>query len=125
MLVERAEGFATEDEWRRAYNEINDFEHQIVDHGILLLKFWLHISKDEQLARFQQREESPYKRWKLTDEDWRNRELWESYQHYGHDVVQFTSTQQAPWILVEANDKHHARLKILDTVIGHLEQRIE
>ena len=125
VLVERAEGFATEDEWRRAYNEINDFEHQIVDHGILLLKFWLHISKDEQLARFRQREESPYKRWKLTDEDWRNRELWESYQRYGHDVVQFTSTQQAPWILVEANDKHHARLKILDTVIGHLEQRIE
>ncbi len=124
VLVERAEGFATDDEWRRAYNEINDFENQIVDRGILLLKFWLHIDKDEQLARFKEREESPYKHWKLTDEDWRNREQWDAYQQYGHDLVQYTSTQKAPWILVEGNDKLHARLKVIDTVIDHLGERV-
>ncbi|MBT8427094.1 MAG: polyphosphate:AMP phosphotransferase, partial [Erythrobacter sp.] len=124
VLVERAEGFATEDEWRRAYNEINDFENQIVDHGILLLKFWLHISKDEQLARFKEREDSPYKHWKLTEEDWRNREQWDAYKLYGQDVVQFTSTKKAPWILVEGNDKLHARLKVVNTVIDHLSERV-
>jgi len=124
VLVERAEGFATEDEWRRAYNEINDFENQIVDHGILLLKFWLHISSDEQLTRFKEREKSPYKHWKLTDEDWRNREQWDAYEHYGHDMVQYTSTKKAPWILVEANDKYHTRLRVTKTVIDHLEERL-
>ncbi len=124
VLVERVEGFATEDEWRRAYNEINDFENQIVDHGILLLKFWLHISKDEQLARFKEREQSPYKHWKLTDEDWRNREQWDAYELYGHDVVQYTSTQKAPWILVEGNNKLHTRLKVIKTVIDHLKDRV-
>jgi len=124
VLVERAEGFATEDEWRRAYNEINDFEHQIVDHGILLLKFWLHISKDEQLARFQEREKSPYKHWKLTDEDWRNREQWDAYELFAQDVVQYTSTKKAPWILVEGNDKLHTRLKVINTVIDHLNERV-
>mgnify|MGYP001827909461 CR=1 FL=1 len=125
VLVERAEGFATEEEWRRAYNEINDFENQIVDRGVLLLKFWLHIDKDEQLARFQERENSPYKHWKLTEEDWRNREQWDAYQQYGHDLVQFTSTEKAPWILVEGNNKYHARLKVIDTVIEHLGQRLK
>lgn len=124
VLVERAEGLATEDEWRRAYNEINDFENQIVEHGILLLKFWLHISKDEQLARFKEREKSPYKHWKLTEEDWRNREQWDAYELYGHDVVQYTSTQKAPWILVEGNDKLHTRLKVMKAIIDHLEDRI-
>ncbi|MBT8093078.1 MAG: hypothetical protein KJN77_08585, partial [Gammaproteobacteria bacterium] len=125
VLVERAEGFATEEEWRRAYNEINDFENQIVDRGIVLLKFWMSISKDEQLARFQEREKSPYKHWKLTEEDWRNREQWDAYEIYGHDVVQYTSTQKAPWILVEANDKNHARLKVINTVIDHLGERVK
>ncbi len=125
VLVERAEGFATDDEWRRAYNEINDFENQIVDRGILLLKFWLQIDQDEQLARFKEREQSAYKHWKLTDEDWRNREQWDAYQQYGHDVVQFTSTQKAPWILVEGNDKLHARLKVIDTVLDHLKERLK
>jgi len=124
VLVERAEGFATEDEWRRAYNEINDFENQIVDHGILLLKFWLHVSKDEQLKRFEEREKSPYKHWKLTDEDWRNREQWEAYERYAHDMVQYTSTKKAPWILVEGNDKYHTRLRVTKTVIDHLEERL-
>ncbi|QEG00028.1 Thymidylate kinase [Stieleria maiorica] len=125
VLVERAEGFATEDEWRRAYNEINDFERQIVDHGILLLKFWMHIDKDEQLKRFKKREKSPYKHWKLTDEDWRNRELWEAYKQYGQDIIQYTSTKKAPWILVEANNKPYARLKVLQTVIDHLQEKLD
>jgi polyphosphate:AMP phosphotransferase len=124
VLVERTEGFATEDEWRRAFGEINDFESQIVDQGILLLKFWLHISKDEQLKRFEERAESPYKHWKLTDEDWRNREQWEHYEIAAHDMVQFTSTRAAPWILVEGDSKHYARLKILQTICDALEERI-
>ncbi|MCG8370163.1 MAG: hypothetical protein MJA32_06590, partial [Proteobacteria bacterium] len=122
VLVERLEGFATEAEWRRAYNEINDFESQIVRRGMLLLKFWLHISKEEQLKRFEARAESPYKHWKLTDEDWRNRELWEDYERAAHDMVLFTGTGEAPWVLVEGNDKSHARLKVLDSVIGGLEK---
>jgi len=121
VLVERTEGFATETEWRRAFNEINDFESQIVGRGILLLKFWLHISKDEQLARFEQRARSTYKHWKLTDEDWRNREQWETYEIAAHDMVQFTSTRDAPWILVEGDSKHFARLKVLQTVCDKLE----
>ena len=91
----------------------------------MLLKFWLHIDKDEQLARFKEREQSPYKHWKLTEEDWRNREQWDAYQLYAHDVVQFTSTQKAPWILVEANDKPHARLKVIGTVIDHLKDKLK
>lgn len=124
VLVERAEGFATEDEWRRAYNEINDFENQIVDRGILLLKFWLHVSKDEQLERFKQREKSIYKHWKLTDEDWRNREQFEAYELYAHDIMQYTNTVKSPWTIVGANDKLHARLKVINTVIDHLGQRV-
>lgn len=124
VLVERAEGFATEMEWRRAYNEINDFEHQIVDHGILLLKFWLHIDEDEQLVRFKKREKSPYKHWKLTEEDWRNREMWEAYQQYGQDIIQYTSTRKAPWILVESNNKAYARLKVLRTLVEHQSARL-
>jgi polyphosphate:AMP phosphotransferase len=118
------EGFATEDEWRRAFGEINDFESQIVDRGILLLKFWLHISKEEQLKRFEERAESPYKHWKLTDEDWRNREQWDQYEIAAHDMVQFTSTRAAPWILVEGDSKHYARLKILQTICDALDERI-
>jgi polyphosphate:AMP phosphotransferase len=125
VLVERAEGFATEGEWRRAYNEINDFENQIVDRGILLLKFWLHVSEDEQLARFKEREVSAYKHWKLTDEDWRNRERWDDYELYGHDLVQYTSTQKSPWILVEGNDKLYTRLKVIETLVDHLEERLD
>ena len=125
VLVERVEGFATEDEWRRAYNEINDFEQQIIDRGILLLKFWLHIDKNEQLKRFKKREDSPYKHWKLTDEDWRNREVWDAYEQFGHEMVQYTSTRKSPWILVEANSKAHARLKVMKTIIDHLEERLE
>jgi len=113
VLVERVEGFAKEDEWRRAYAEINRFEQQLVEHGFVLLKFWLHISNEEQEQRFRAREEVPYKRWKLTEEDWRNREKWEAYKRAAHDMVERTSTSAAPWILVSGNDKRYARIKVL------------
>ncbi len=120
VLVERVEEFASEAEWRRAYAEINDFEDQLVRHGNVLCKFWIHITADEQLARFKQREGTPYKRWKLTEEDWRNRERWGDYEFAVNDMVERTSTKQAPWTLVEGNDKRLARLKVLETVAGRL-----
>jgi polyphosphate:AMP phosphotransferase len=115
VLVERVEGFATEAEWKRAYAEINDFEDQLVRHGIVLCKFWLHVTEEEQLARFKEREGIEYKRWKLTDEDWRNREKWGDYEAAVDDMVERTSTTLAPWTLVEANDKRSARIKVLAT----------
>jgi polyphosphate kinase 2 (PPK2 family) len=125
VLVERVEGFAGEPEWRRAYSEIRDFEEQLVQHGIVLCKFWLHITKDEQLRRFKQRETTPYKRWKLTDEDWRNRERWDDYELAVNDMVERTSTRKAPWTLVEGNDKPFARLKVLSTINGQLAAGLE
>jgi len=113
VLVERVEGFATQSEWRRAYAEINDFEQQFLDHGIVLVKFWLHITKEEQAARFKSRQETPYKKWKLTDEDWRNREKWDEYETAVNDMIERTSTRISPWILVEGNDKRYARIKVL------------
>jgi polyphosphate:AMP phosphotransferase len=124
VLVERLEGYATEAEWRRAYNEINDFERQIVQRGILLIKYWLHISKDEQLRRFEARAASEHKRWKLTEEDWRNRERWDDYERAAHDMVQFTGTGEAPWVLVESNDKLYSRIKVLATLIEGLEKQL-
>jgi polyphosphate:AMP phosphotransferase len=124
-LVERVEGFATEDEWRRAYAEINEFEEQLTSHGIVLLKYWVHISKDEQLERFKAREETPHKRWKLTDEDWRNREKWEDYEVAVNDIVEHTSTRNAPWVLVEGNDKRFARIKVLKTFCSRLQAALE
>ncbi|MFO1113110.1 MAG: hypothetical protein U1E35_04320 [Rhodospirillales bacterium] len=121
VLVERIEGFAQEAEWKRAYAEINDFEDQLVRHGIVLCKFWFHISKDEQLARFKAREGTPYKRWKLTDEDWRNREKWDQYEAAVDDMIEHTSSMLAPWTLVEANDKRYARVKVLKTVYEQLQ----
>ena len=120
-LVERVEGFASEDEWKRAYAEINDFEEQLTDHGIILLKYWVHISKDEQLTRFQAREQTPHKRWKLTDEDWRNREKWDEYGLAVNDIVEYTSTHTAPWILVEGNDKRYSRIKVISTLCERME----
>ena len=120
VLVERVEGFAQEDEWKRAFAEINDFEDQLVRHGIVLCKFWFHISKDEQLSRFKVREQTPYKRWKLTDEDWRNREKWDQYEAAVDDMIEHTSSRLAPWTLVEANDKRYARVKVLKTICERL-----
>jgi polyphosphate:AMP phosphotransferase len=116
VLVERIEGFATPDEWMRAYQEINEFETALVDHGIVLAKFWVHISQDEQDRRFRAREEVPYKRWKLTEEDWRNRRQWSAYEEAVDDMVRLTSKPYAPWILVEGNDKRFARVKVLRSV---------
>ena len=124
VLVERVEGFASEKEWRRAYTEINRFEQQLTDHGIALVKFWMNITKEEQLDRFHEREQTPWKRWKLTDEDWRNRERWEDYEIAVHDMVERTSTRRAPWILVEANDKLFARIKVLESVCDAIEARV-
>lgn len=120
VLVERVEGFATEAEWRRAYSEINRFEEQLVDSGIILLKFWLHISQEEQLQRFKDREAVPYKRYKITDEDWRNREKWPQYKDAVNEMVVRTSTKHAGWTLVEGNDKPYARVKVLRTVCESL-----
>ena len=125
VLVERVEGLTVEPQWRRGYLEINDFEDQLVRHGTVLCKFWLHITKDEQLARFHEREQVAYKRWKLTDEDWRNRENWDAYEAAVNDMVERTSTLQAPWTLVEANDKRYARIKVLKTLCRALKAGIE
>jgi len=125
VLVERVEGFAAEDEWKRAYAEINEFEEQLTDGGIVLLKFWVHITQDEQLARFKAREETPHKRWKLTDEDWRNREKWDDYEMAVNDIVEHTSTKHAPWVLVEGNDKRFSRIKVLKTYCARLENALE
>ncbi len=120
VLVERVEGFATEREWMRAYSEINEFEEQLVDHGIVLVKYWVHISQDEQLRRFKERGKARYKQWKLTDEDWRNRAKWPDYERAVNDMVERTSTRLAPWTLVEGNDKYFARLKVLKTACSSI-----
>jgi AMP-polyphosphate phosphotransferase len=124
VLVERVEGFASEPEWKRAYAEIDDFEDQLVRHGIVLCKFWVHITKEEQLARFKAREGVLYKRWKLTEEDWRNREKWDDYELAVNDMVERTSTTLAPWTLIEGNDKRFARIKVLAAVCDRLEAGI-
>jgi polyphosphate:AMP phosphotransferase len=121
VLVERVEGFCSEVDWMRAYSEINDFEAQLVRHNIVLVKFWLAISKDEQLKRFNEREKIGYKRFKITEEDWRNREKWDDYERAVCDMVDRTSTEIAPWTLVEANDKYYARIKILKTLCKQIE----
>ena len=121
VLVERVEGFCSETDWMRAYSEINDFEAQLVRHNIVLVKFWLTISKEEQLKRFKEREKIGFKRFKITEEDWRNRKKWDEYEHAVCDMVDRTSTEIAPWTLVEANDKNFARIKILKTLCRQIE----
>lgn len=116
VLVERVEGFCTEADWMRAYSEINDFEQQLVRHSIVVVKFWLAVSQEEQLRRFHEREEVVFKRFKLTAEDWRNREKWDAYETAVCDMVDRTSTSIAPWTLVEANNKYHTRIKVLKTL---------
>lgn len=113
LLVERVEGFARQEEWMRAYTEINEFEEMLTEHGIVLLKFWLHITKEEQLKRFQEREKTPFKKYKITEDDYRNRDKWDAYEHAVNDMVERTSTEYAPWHLIEANDKNYARVKSL------------
>ena len=124
VLVERIEGFAAEDEWMRAYSEINDFESQLVEFGFVLVKYWLHISKEEQMARFKAREETPFKRHKITEDDYRNREQWDSYEQAVNDMVERTSTEYASWTLLEANDKRYARIKALKVFCQRLEKAL-
>lgn len=124
VLVERVEGFASEAEWRRAYGEINDFEEDLTGHGIIVVKFWLAISQEEQLRRFEAREEIEYKRFKITDEDWRNRAKWDQYHEAIGQMIDRTSTAYAPWSLVEAEDKQWARVKVLETVCERLEAEL-
>jgi len=124
VMVERIEGFCTQEEWKRAYKEINDMEKDLADAGAVVLKFWMQIDKKEQEKRFRQRQENPEKQWEITEEDWRNREKWEQYEEAVNEMLIRTSTEYAPWIVVEGNDKYYARLKVLETVIDALEKRI-
>jgi polyphosphate kinase 2 (PPK2 family) len=121
VLVERVEGFATVDQWTRGYDEIVEFERSLVLEGMILLKFWMHISDEEQLRRFKRRDTEPLKTWKLTDEDWRNREKRPAYDEAVEEMVQRTSTEWAPWHLVEANSKRYARVKVVETVVARVE----
>ncbi len=125
VLVERVERFCSESDWLRAYAEINDFEHELAASGVMVVKFWLQISQEEQLQRFKAREKIAFKRFKITEEDWRNREKWDTYQQAICDMVERTSTGNAPWTLVEANDKNYARVKILRTLCERVEAELD
>ena len=122
VLVERVEGFATTEQWQRAYGEINEFEHDLTDFGTILFKFWLHISPEEELKRFKAREDTPYKAWKLTPEDWRNRQKWDQYYAAVDEMLARTSTENAPWTVVPAEDKHFGRIYTLRTIVEKLEK---
>ena len=125
VMVERIEGFCQEEEWKRAYHEMNEMEEQLAHHGTIVLKFWMHIDKDEQERRFKERMENPAKQWKITDEDWRNREKWDAYEKAVDEMLIRTSTTYAPWILVEADCKYYARIKVLRTVVEAIEKRLK
>lgn len=125
VLVERVERFCSEADWMRAYSEINEFEAQLNRHNIVVVKFWLTITKEEQLERFHAREQTGYKRFKITEEDWRNREKWDLYEMAVIDMVERTSTHYAPWTLVEANSKYLARIKVLKTMCEKIEERLK
>jgi polyphosphate:AMP phosphotransferase len=125
VMVERVEGFCTENEWKRAYREINEMESHLCNSGALVLKFWLHIDKDEQEKRFNERTNTPEKQWKITDEDWRNRSKWDAYEECVDEMLLKTSTLYAPWIVVEANSKYYARIKVLQSVVDAIEERLE
>ena len=122
VLVERIEGFATESEWERAYGEIVDFERALAAEGMVIVKFWLHVSADEQLKRFKDRERDPLKHWKLTDEDWRNRDRRPDYERALVEMLRRTDHPDAPWHVIAGESKHYARVAVVETVIGALEQ---
>ena len=125
VMVERLEGFCTEDDWKRAYNEINEFERCLTDWGAVVLKFWIHIDQETQLERFTMRQNTPEKQWKITEEDWRNREKWPQYEEAIDEMLQKTSTENAPWHIIESNDKKYARIKVLKILIEALEKAID
>jgi AMP-polyphosphate phosphotransferase len=122
VLIERVEGFATDKEWHRAYREINEFEQLLINDRAIVLKFYIHISKDEQLHRFKTREADPYKHWKIDTEDWRNRRKWAEHNAAAEDMFKKTSTPGAPWYLIEGNYKWHARVKVLKNIARCLER---
>jgi len=124
VLVERVERFATDAEWQRGYQEINEFERQLTDDGAIIVKLYLHISKDEQLARFRLREGDPYKHWKITDEDWRNRKKWAMHNAAAEDMFEKTSTEAAPWTVIPGNFKWAARVKAVKTVLDAVEKAL-
>jgi len=125
VLVERVEGFCTEAEWKRAFREINDFEKALADDGVVLIKLYLHISKDEQLGRFKRREADPYKHWKISDEDWRNRRHWQEHNEAAEEMFEKTGTPEAPWTVIPANFKWYARVKTLKTVCDRIAKALE
>ena len=125
VMVERIEGFCTTEEWQRAYREMNDMEANWVHSGAIVSKFWLQIDKDEQERRFRERMENPDKQWKITDEDWRNREKWDQYEQAVDEMLVRTSTTYAPWIIVEGNSKYYARIKVLQSVVDAIEERLK
>ena len=122
VMVERLEGFCSENDWMRAYNEINEFEKELQDWGAVLIKFWVQIDKETQLARFTDRQNTPEKQWKITDEDWRNRDKWDQYETAVNEMIQKTSTVYAPWHILESTDKKYARIKALRIVVEELEK---
>jgi polyphosphate kinase 2 (PPK2 family) len=124
VMVERIEGFCQEADWKRAYREINQFERELVDFGTILFKFWMHISREEQLRRFETRAVDRLRNWKLTDEDWRNREKWDTYYEAVNDLLIKTSTVVAPWTVVEGDSKYYARIKVLKTVVNKLKKEL-
>ena len=125
VLVERLEGFATKDEWERAYDEINDFERLLTDGNYIIIKFWVHIDKEEQLNRFNARAQDTYKEWKLTDEDWRNREKFDDYVTIADEMFEKTDSENAPWVLISGNDKYYARIQILKETLAHIEKQAQ
>ena len=124
VLVERVERFAGDAEWQRAYQEINEFESHQASFGMVVCKFWLHITPEEQLRRFRRRELDPFRQYKLTDEDWRNRAKIPEYTRAVEDMVMRTSTPHAPWTVIEANNKYYARLKVVETTVEYIENRL-
>ena len=125
VMVERIEGFCSENDWKRAYNEINEFEKSLTDWGAVIIKFWVHIDKDTQLIRFNDRQNNPEKQWKITDEDWRNREKWDIYESSVDEMIRKTSTVFAPWHILESNDKRYARIKALQIIIESIERKLK
>ncbi|MCG7840586.1 MAG: hypothetical protein MIO87_01610, partial [Methanomassiliicoccales archaeon] len=123
VLVERVEGFCSTAEWKRAYQEINEFEEMLVENGTVLVKIWMEIDNETQLQRFKDREADPMKQWKITEEDWRNREKWDFYGRVTDEMLSRTSTKHAPWTIVESNDKYYSRVKTLQTIVDAMEAR--
>ncbi len=124
VLVERVENFCSEGEWKRAYREINEMERHLTSHRVILVKFWLEIDREEQLRRFREREENQNKSWKITEEDWRNREKWEQYRSAVDEMLVRTGTTYAPWTVIESNSKYFARIKALETIVAAVEKRL-